>query len=35
MQEALLANPSTPLDELGVHDGDLAGWPTKTNKAKF
>lgn len=32
MEEALLIDPPTTLDEFTVHDGDLAGWSTERDE---
>ena len=35
MQETLLADPVPALDQLGMHDGDLARRPAKTDEAQL
>jgi hypothetical protein len=35
VQEALLADPAPPLDQLGVHDGDLPGRPAEADEAEL
>jgi hypothetical protein len=35
VQEAPLADPAAPLDELGVHDRDLPGRPAEADEAEL
>jgi hypothetical protein len=35
MQESLLAQPATALDQLAVHDTDLPGWASEGDEAQL
>ena len=35
MQKTLLGNPAVTLNQFLMHDGDLPGWPAKTDETQL